>query len=726
MARVPYSGVPETAPLPTPTDDYQHVQATPAQSGALIGQGLEQLGAGATHAARFFGDVAADNASNVYQERVDKILHGDPNKMVLGPDGQQHPDTGYLGLRGRQALDARPGVAKQFDDLMKETREGLQTPEQELKFDNFSRRYRSIAIDKVGSHADRESIVWYNAVNKDSATLAMTGIARNADNPEAVANYTRDLVDARIQQAQIAGAREGDPVWNEAYSGARRDALSAELEARAVSDPAGALRKLERNKEIAGLRYDDLANKFRVRANHQEGIGLGEQAYAKAQADAPAPIVPGQVPTLDQIHGAIIRQESGANPNVRTSINGAQGIGQILPGTFAQYAKPGERIENPADNLAVSKRIADDYYQRYGGDAQRVAVAYFSGPGNVAPAGSPTPWVRDIADGNGKTTSAYVGDVTRRLSGEGTAATKSDAYRIVMDSPASFEVKQAALAQINQISTVQQAAYVDQQRQFHLQEQQRKIRADKAIDEIIQDSTSLSPKITAQMVANDPRLRGRDKEYGVQLLERANKPDPIARTSAATSMDLLDRIRKPEGDPSKITDLDPIFDAYIKGAMTKSDFEFVKKQFNEGASSEGSNLQKLQKSFIAQAKESINLANMSGIMTGGPGAFSGYEFERYVTAKVQDYRKEGKDPIALFDPANKDYIGRPDESGRPAILKPFLKNMQQTTRDAAAEIPAKVVPAVDSVAERRRLDEWLRARGSPQLLAAPPQVPMSR
>lgn len=118
---------------------------------------------------------------------------------------------------------------------------------------------------------------------------------------------------------------------------------------------------------------------------------------------------------FDWIFGATIGQESGGNPNAATSITGARGIGQIRPQTFAQYAQPGENINNPNDNLAVSRRIQLDYYNRYNGDPARMAVAYFSGPHNVAPPGSPTPWIKDKADPTGKTVSSYVNDIQGRI-----------------------------------------------------------------------------------------------------------------------------------------------------------------------------------------------------------------------------------------------------------------------------------------------------------------------
>jgi hypothetical protein len=118
---------------------------------------------------------------------------------------------------------------------------------------------------------------------------------------------------------------------------------------------------------------------------------------------------------LASVSGAILGQESGNNPNIGRSIDGAIGAAQIMPSTFAQYALPGEDINNPADNLAVHQRIIQDLSQRSGGDPARIAVGYFSGPGNIAPPDSPTPWKADRADGNGKSVSAYVSDVMGRI-----------------------------------------------------------------------------------------------------------------------------------------------------------------------------------------------------------------------------------------------------------------------------------------------------------------------
>jgi hypothetical protein len=128
------------------------------------------------------------------------------------------------------------------------------------------------------------------------------------------------------------------------------------------------------------------------------------------------------MPFSGDLKSAILMQESGNNPNIGPSSAGAIGPGQIMPGTFAQAARPGENINNPDDNKAVSGRLLEGYMQKYG-DPARAAVAYYSGEGNVAPPGSPTPWLRDISkDKSGnpiKPVSSYVSDVTQRMGGGG-------------------------------------------------------------------------------------------------------------------------------------------------------------------------------------------------------------------------------------------------------------------------------------------------------------------
>jgi hypothetical protein len=71
-----------------------------------------------------------------------------------------------------------------------------------------------------------------------------------------------------------------------------------------------------------------------------------------------------------------------------------------------------------ADNQAVGKRIIDDLSAKSGGDPARIAVGYFSGPGNIALPEARRLGRQDKADPTGKTVSSYVADVTKRLNGQ--------------------------------------------------------------------------------------------------------------------------------------------------------------------------------------------------------------------------------------------------------------------------------------------------------------------
>lgn len=143
-----------------------------------------------------------------------------------------------------------------------------------------------------------------------------------------------------------------------------------------------------------------------------QGLGSGMSTIiAQEGADHLKPVIE-----------AIYKQESGAGSNARTSIDGAQGGMQVIPATFQRYAKPGERIDDPSDNMRVGVRIIKDLANRFGNDPAKIATGYFSGEGNVNP-GQGNAWRNDRADGNGKRVSGYVSDILSKVGGIGTTNT---------------------------------------------------------------------------------------------------------------------------------------------------------------------------------------------------------------------------------------------------------------------------------------------------------------
>lgn len=266
----------------------------------------------------------------------------------------------------------------------------------------------------------------------------------------------------------------------------------------------------------------------------------------------------------------------------------------------------------------------------------------------------------------------------------------------------------------NAIETGGRAAIIDQERAARLADHEAKRVSEQREGDILKDIYSDKPTISVKDIVNDPALTRDSKERMIGIVQRAEKGEPMARVSQQTTMAILDSMRKPEGDPGRMMETKPIYDAFIAGNLTRADFEFLRKQFAEGAGSDGGNLIKLKTAFLISAKEALDLGNMASKMTGGTGTFARYDFERHIDSQVEAYRKAGKDPLALFDPASKDYLGKLDETGRVKVLRPFMRDLQQETHQAA-ETVAPAVPA-KSVAD---LDAWVRARGIVPM-AAPP------
>lgn len=465
---------------------YQTAQATADTFGASqareraraaqgIAQDMQQLSNTVIKAIDYYDETAADDAANQFQARVGTLLNGDPN--VQGPDGT--PDLGYLSTRGRLALDERERVEKRITEYEKELLTGLKNDRQRKKFSEFATKYRTTVTGKISNHADVQNVAWSENVNLATEKLALDQIAQDPTNAVSLAAAAADLRTARVRSAQLKGG--GPELVNAAIASADRDFIKVQVEALAIDNPMQAMTVLQKNRQQAGIYYDDLYNRISLRVDQQVGASVAQEEIAKARTRIPVPspdASPDAVPPVqvspEIVGDAIIQQESGGRRDVGVSANGAMGPGQIMPATFAAYAKPGESIENPDDNERVSRRITADYYQKFNGDVARVAVAYFSGEGNVAPEGSPTPWKRNTADANGKTVADYVADVTRRIGGEapvtGVRAQRADAMQAILDrTDLTPRAKQTALAQIKTFYEVQTAQANEARRKAHEQ-----------------------------------------------------------------------------------------------------------------------------------------------------------------------------------------------------------------------------------------------------------------
>lgn len=205
MAQVNYQTSPDTqAPTEAP-EDYKHVETSQATFGGALAEGGQSAGQGLLDASKFYSQVSSDQATNNLIQSATNILHGEPGKTVIGPDGQAAPDTGFLGLRGQNAMDAYTDASSALDESIKEQQAGLKTPQARLQFDTESRRYRSQWMAQMGSHVDDQQKTWATDQNNTSVTLGLNDVSRVAADDTASAAAGERVRAGYVKNAQLGG-----------------------------------------------------------------------------------------------------------------------------------------------------------------------------------------------------------------------------------------------------------------------------------------------------------------------------------------------------------------------------------------------------------------------------------------------------------------------------------------------------------------------------------------
>lgn len=232
-----------------------------------------------------------------------------------------------------------------------------------------------------------------------------------------------------------------------------------------------------------------------------------------------------------------------------------------------------------------------------------------------------------------------------------------------------------------QARTVERARRVDENYALRNQEMFKKDASDaqegKYLEKLHSDDPRERASVTAREISRDYTLTREARERMIGIVDRETRPEPAARVSNATATDLISRIRAPTGDPRRITSLDDVYSAYEKGQLTKADLKFVRDEFVNLRTPEGAALGAQQEEFIKSVKPMIDKSNplLGKIDQSGPQQV--YTFTMNLRAKIEEYRKAGKDPRDLMDPSKPDYMGSP------AALSAYQKPLQQSLQDTA-------------------------------------------
>lgn len=684
MPQVPYSPTLDVAPR-VGGDSYQNIQASPGAFGAGVGAATRELGqtgefaSGAlAHVAlsqqTMINNVGADAAFNQFQDGTQKLLYGDP-------DDTSKP--GYYSLRGQAATDARPALLRQLDDMRTGIKGGLPNQVQQLAFDEASRRLNQYSVGGIGQHADRE----YNRFAIETQTagidIAARAVANGYNDDVFFEHNLADAGKAADAKSALSGANPDTPAGRDIFAHNRMQAEQTLYRARAVAmgnaDPAAGEAYVRANVEkFDAITAHTLLNEFKTGADRAE-VAAGANAVTGG-VSGPVAVPPG-------LADAIGKQE-GKGVSVQGAVEG------IMPATFRQYARPGEDIANATDRAAVNQRILSDLSARFSGDPARIAVGYFSGPGNVAPAGSATPWIEDKQDANGKTTSSYVADITMRM---GQAPAPASGAAPSPHQPLAYSAEQTMVENAWAEAQRRFPTRPDLQRQMvgvvyeHIQQTnvlQQKYEAEVAkqtrdsqeqagqtvIKQLMTDPAHFDPAV----IRDNPALTYTQKESLWKLAEShlaqgANNHD--VNTYGAGFYAAFQKVHTAAADPDRISDPSQLWSHVGPGGdLTIAGVEKLTSEIQGARSVEGASEGQMKKSFFDAAHVQIS---QHGIGLGnGRDPIGEQKFAQFQIAALTAYdegRKAGLTPQQLLTEKSPAYIG--------GIIPQFTRTSAEKMRD---------------------------------------------
>lgn len=209
-------------------------------------------------------------------------------------------------------------------------------------------------------------------------------------------------------------------------------------------------------------------------------------------------------------------------------------------------------------------------------------------------------------------------------------------------------------AEDRQMRKQEHAAYMD--------EHYQKINSDKALTDYSKaiiahaaDPTKY-PDVSLEAIAADKRLQGPDAItlYNMQRSADKGESDPVVSRRNLAS--IMPQLMAPYGDPKKLNDYKVINDMMASQKLTKSDWAFAAGIIDQGRSEDGQKIQPHMSSALSAATRVIGKPDINGIFPDDRHAIMLQQWTEDMYNKVEQYKKDNKDPNELFNPKSKDYL----------------------------------------------------------------------
>lgn len=709
---------PETRTIPNPR---LNVEANPNDFGAQIAQATEKVGG----ALQETGDKGSQLALQ-YQGMLNETISTNAETDFIKQAGEK--DASFRSLEGLAAVNAAPKHIADLTALQQNIRSSLPAGADKA-FDQLTERQLAFRVNEANMYAGQQikAADLHSATSQVQAAIESTGDLAVANNDKEFNNKLADIHFGQGRQMQNQGWDSGTGMQQGAdgsysFDGASPHGKDAQavydqmtqqnigkawetrLKVLADQNVMSAYQKYKENYDrIPSSAKPMLDAFFTPKIRDVQSRDISENVLGQATSGYHQLVQSPQAVKGDNIKQAILTQESGGNSNAPTSINGAIGPGQILPETFKQYAKPGENINNPEDNKAVSARILDDYSSRYNGDAQRIAVAYFSGPGNVAPAGSATPWVKDTQDGNGKSVSSYVSDIQNRVGNSPQAVatngkmvpSMADYYKANYSSILDQSRTQAEQTHPGDTDFAEKSESRTKNRMDALIQQQKQAddaNRDKLIQAVNGDLTKgEKPQTIEQLTQISPDIKSAWDKMQVDNPEAANRIEKGMIGSKPKDLGSGFSYLQQQAYQGKLDVNDMLY--HVGDDLSQEGFNKLREVIKPSPSSEDRSDNDQMATFLKYGHERIL---HSSLFQNTPEAEQAYQnWFSSVSKEIQQKQKDGTPLAGLLDKESKDYVGK--------SLGQFLIPVQKQLQDRADRINGRLQSAPPLSDNQKRL-----------------------
>jgi soluble lytic murein transglycosylase len=385
----------------TPNVSQGTFTAPQAQGGAIAAQQLDQAGQALQQAGgaanKYFTDQQVLANSIRVDDAVNKALEA-RNHLTVN-DSQ----TGYSQQFGEAALNRASGLplseeyGQNLNKVVGSLAEGLGNDAQRAAFHARAAAISTDFQNSVTQHESKQFQDYSLSVKDGTVATATSGIGLNYTNT--------DYVDKSI--ASIRGAIQGatDPQTGQRLPGSAemqgKSAVWAQSQADQMVSTAlkkailGAIDKGDTGAAQAlSVKYKDQMTGDDLLAVQAHVTGAADLATAQAAVSGArstyvAAFNPGGNDFTRMANITVMSESGGRETNADgstvTSVKGAQGVMQVMPGT---NLNPGFGVKPAADNSPAERaRVGRDYLQamlkRYNGDPAKAWAAYNAGPGKV-------------------------------------------------------------------------------------------------------------------------------------------------------------------------------------------------------------------------------------------------------------------------------------------------------------------------------------------------------